>query len=88
MTPIESRRKLLEDILYEPDPAFAGTPLELPSQPLIQQCFTDVTIPEWCKAVGLLYHINPRPDPAFRSPTTIIFRCRAKLLDNCDEDEL
>lgn len=88
MTAINLRRKLLEDILHEPDPRYQGQPLELPADKIVQQMFRTITIPEWCQAVGITFTVNKNPDPAFHSPTTIIFQTIKELPDLNPDDEL
>lgn len=83
---VELRRALLNDILYEDDPNYAGTPLELPTSPLLETAFVDITLVEWCRAVGVTFTVNRNPDPAFNSKTTLLFQSIPNLKLNKDEE--
>lgn len=67
MTNLEARRNLLNDIQ-----AFHS--VEVNSDYLLSEVFDDVLITEWCHAVGVTYLVNLKPDPSFKSKSTIIFQ--------------
>jgi hypothetical protein len=67
MKTVEARRNLLNDIQN-----FHS--VEVNSDYLLSEVFNDVLITEWCHAVGVTYLVNLKPDPSFKSKSTIIFQ--------------
>lgn len=81
----ELRKSLYNDITSQAD-FFGSNHLEVSADFLLLFVFTDVSIPQWCKALGITYEIELAPNPEFRSNATIRFS--AKLNEDFNEDEL
>jgi hypothetical protein len=73
LTTFEHRRRLLLDII-DVGP-FGNSPLEVNADFLLENCFCDFGLDEWCRAVGVNYEINRNPIAEFRCRTTLIFTC-------------
>lgn len=86
LTTFEHRRRLLLDIIGEGP--FGNSPLEVNSDFLLENCFCDFGIDEWCRAVGVEYEINRNPIPEFRCRTTLIFTCAISAYETNAGQEL
>lgn len=82
-----ARLNLLFDLTRQ-DCAFAGQPIEVASN-FVLTMFPDIEMTTWCRAADVKFVINKNPDPAFRSPTTVIFYYDPPIIlpEAIDEDE-